>query len=255
MVIPISDANPARRVPWVNWLLIALNVVVFVFVEPWSAGPCTQQEFFLTYAAIPAELSQGAPLDSAQVEATTPPVCDIDPVPTKPVYAAVLTAMFLHAGWLHLIGNMLYLWIFGNNVEDRYGHLGYLCFYLVSGAIATVVFVLPNLSDPTTLVGASGAIAGVLGSYFVMFPGARVTVLVPFLFFLPIDLPALLVLGLWFVLQLGEVRVASMSGGGVAYLAHVAGFVAGMLLTLVVGVRGTPPARRRPPPRRRRARW
>ncbi len=245
MVIPIGDDNPTRRVPWVNWLLVAANVVVFVFFEPWAAGDCAQQAFFLRYAAIPAELGQGAPLDATQVDTTTPDPCRLEPVPDKPVYVAILTAMFLHAGWVHLIGNMLYLWIFGNNVEDRYGHLRYLGFYLLSGALATVVFVVPNLASTTTLVGASGAIAGVLGSYLVLFPGARVTVLVPFLFFLPLGLPAALVLGLWFVLQLGEVRVAQLAGGGVAYLAHVAGFVAGMVLTIAAGVR-RPPRRRTP---------
>ncbi len=245
MVIPIGDRNPTQRTPWVNWLLVATNVVVFVFFEPWAGGDCAQQAFFLRYAAVPAELGQGAPLDAAQIDTTTPDQCGLQPVPGKPVYTAILTAMFLHAGWLHLIGNMLYLWIFGNNVEDRYGHLRYLGFYLLSGAVATIVFVLPNLASTTTLVGASGAIAGVLGSYLVLFPGARVTVLVPFLFFLVLDLPAALVLGLWFVLQLGEVRIAALAGGGVAYLAHVAGFVAGMVLTLAAGVRRTP----RPPAR------
>ncbi|MBA2530204.1 MAG: rhomboid family intramembrane serine protease [Euzebyales bacterium] len=243
MVIPVSDRNPAHRTPWVNWLLITVNVGVFVFLEPWYAGACVQQAFFLTYAAIPAELGSGQPLDATEVAATTAARCPLRPVPDKPVYTSVFSAMFLHAGWLHLLGNMLYLWIFGNNVEDRYGHLGYLGFYLLSGVVATVVFALPNLSSLATLVGASGAIAGVLGAYLVMFPGARVTVLVPFLFFLPLGLPAVVVLGLWFLLQLGEVRVAEMAGGEVAYLAHVAGFVAGMALTFSLRgrTRGGPP--------------
>ncbi|MDQ3451924.1 MAG: rhomboid family intramembrane serine protease [Actinomycetota bacterium] len=227
-----------------NRLVIAINIVVFVFFEPWWGGACQQQEFFLTYAAIPAELGDAEPLDAREVADSSPARCRLRPVTDKPVYLAVLTAMFLHAGWLHLLGNMLYLWIFGNNVEDRFGHLGYLAFYLASGIIATVIFAVPNLASPATLVGASGAIAGVLGSYLVLFPAARVTVLVPFLFFLPLALPAVIVLGLWFVLQLGEVRVTSMTGGGVAYLAHVAGFLAGMVLTVVVGRRAKPVSRR-----------
>ena len=255
MVIPVGDRNPTRRTPWVNWLLVAVNLGVFLFAEPWAEGRCAQQAFFLTYAAIPAELAQGEPLGREQVAATTPRGCDIDPVPDKPVYASLLTAMFLHAGWMHLLGNLLYLWVFGNNVEDRYGHLRYLLFYLATGIMATVAFVVPNISNPTTLVGASGAIAGVLGAYLVMFPGARVTVLVPFLFFLPLALPAVLVLGLWFLLQLGEVRVGSMSGGGVAYLAHVAGFVAGVVITVALGVRGQPPPRRGRAARTQAPRW
>jgi len=244
MVIPVRDHNPTRRTPWVNRLVIAINIVVFVFFEPWWGGACQQQEFFLPYAAIPAELGDAEPLDAREVADSSPARCRLRPVTDKPVYLAVLTAMFLHAGWLHLLGNMLYLWIFGNNVEDRFGHLGYLAFYLASGIIATVIFAVPNLASPATLVGASGAIAGVLGSYLVLFPAARVTVLVPFLFFLPLALPAVIVLGLWFVLQLGEVRVTSMTGGGVAYLAHVAGFLAGMVLTVVVGRRAKPVSRR-----------
>lgn len=255
MVIPVGDRNPTRRTPWVNWLLVAVNLGVFLFAEPWAEGRCAQQEFFLTYAAIPAELAQGEPLGPEQVAATTPRGCDIDPVSDKPVYASLLTAMFLHAGWMHLLGNLLYLWVFGNNVEDRYGHLRYLLFYLGTGIVATVAFVVPNISSSTTLVGASGAIAGVLGAYLVMFPGARVTVLVPFLFFLPLALPAVLVLGLWFLLQLGEVRVGSMSGGGVAYLAHVAGFVTGVVITVALGVRGEPPPRRRRAARAQAPRW
>jgi membrane associated rhomboid family serine protease len=244
MVIPIRDRNPTRRTPWVNRLIIAVNIVVFVFFEPWWAGACQQQAFFLTYAAIPAELGEAEPLDAREVAESSPARCGLRPIDDKPVYRAVLTAMFLHAGWLHLLGNMLYLWVFGNNVEDRFGHLGYLLFYAAAGIIATVVFAVPNLASPATLVGASGAIAGVLGSYLVLFPAARVTVLVPFLFFLPLALPAVVVLGLWFVLQLGEVRVASMTGGGVAYLAHVAGFVAGMVLTLAIRRRAKPVSRR-----------
>ena len=241
MVIPVADDNPTRRTPWVTWLLVALNVGVFVLVEPWAAGPCAQQEFFLTYATVPAELVQGEPLDAGEVADTTAGRCRIEPVPDKSVYASVVTALFLHGGWLHLLGNMLYLWIFGNNIEDRFGHLRFAAFYLLAGATATVVFVLANPDSRSTLVGASGAIAGVLGAYLVLFPGARVTVLVPFLFFIPLGLPAIVVLGLWFVIQLGGAQTASMAGGDVAYLAHVAGFVAGAGFTLVA-------ARRRPRP-------
>ena len=239
MVIPVRDRLPTRRRAWVNRLLLLTNIVVFVFFEPWAGPLCQQEAFFLKYAAIPAEISAGEPLDAREVAASTTHDCDLRPLPEKSVYLSVVTAMFLHAGWLHLVGNMLFLWIFGDNVEDRFGHLSYLVFYLLSGAVATLAFALPAPGTLSTLVGASGAIAGVLGAYAVMYPRSRVTVIVPPLFFLPFRLPALLVLGVWFALQLTEVRIDPLAGGGVAYLAHVAGFVAGVVLTLATGVRSS----------------
>jgi membrane associated rhomboid family serine protease len=233
MVIPVGDHNPTRRTAWVTMALVAANIMVFVLYEPWSADRCTQESFFLQWATIPRELAQGEPLGSAQVAATTD--CPLQSFPAKNVYLAILASLFLHASWLHLLGNMLYLWVFGNNVEDALGHLRFLGFYLLSGIVATVVFAMANLGSLSTLVGASGAIAGVLGAYLVLFPRARITSLVPFLLFLPIELPAVIVLGLWFVLQLNEItQAASMAGGGVAYLAHVTGFVFGMVVTLSI---------------------
>jgi membrane associated rhomboid family serine protease len=240
MVIPIRDHNPTRRTPFVNWLLLAVNVFVFVFAEPWSGTQCQQQAFFLRYAAIPDEIATGQPLDAREVAAVSPRGCELRPVTDKPVYASVLTAMFLHAGWAHLLGNMLYLAIFGNNVEDRFGHLRYLVFYLAAGAIATLVFAYPNAASVSTLVGASGAIAGVLGAYLLMFPRARITSIVPPLWLLPFRLPALVVLGLWFVMQVVQTRAGGLEGGGVAYLAHVAGFVAGFVLTVLFAPRPPP---------------
>ena len=251
MVLPVRDRLPTTRRPWVNRLLLLANIVVFVFYEPWSApDTCVQQAFFLEYAAIPAEIAQGEPLDAREVAASTSPQCGLRPIPDKPVYLSIITAMFLHAGWAHLLGNMLFLWIFGDNVEDRYGHLRYLGFYLLSGALATLAFVVPSPANPATLVGASGAIAGVLGSYLLLFPRSRITVIVMPLWFLPFRLPALVVLGFWFALQIVGVNGDSMAGGGVAYLAHAAGFVAGLVLTWTWGVhRGPQPvaavARRR----------
>ncbi|HVL98391.1 MAG TPA: rhomboid family intramembrane serine protease [Egibacteraceae bacterium] len=244
MVIPLGDRNPTRRRPWVTWFLVAANIGVFAFVQPWWADGCTQREFFLAYAAIPVELVQGQPLDAGQVAQALPPGCDVQPVPDKPVYAAGVFSLFLHGGWLHLLFNMLYLWVFGNNVEDRLGHLRYAGFYVVCGLLATAAFVVPNADSPVTLVGASGAIAGVLGAYLVMFPRVPVTVTVPVLLFLIVRLPAALVLLMWFVgqlLPLGQ----PMGSGGVAYLAHVGGFVAGVVIVLLLG--------HRPERRRRRA--
>ncbi len=243
MVLPISDANPTRRFPLVTLLLIAANVGVFVLAQPWNADACTQQAFFVEWAAVPDEIVTGEPLSQEEVNQSTSG-CPIQAVPNKPVYLSILSAMFLHAGWGHLLGNMLYLWVFGNNVEDRLGRAAFLGFYLFCGVVATVAFVLPNANSALTLVGASGAVAGVLGAYLVMFPGARVTVFIAPFFFLP--LPAIIVLGGWFLLQIFSGRVADMAGGGVAYLAHVAGFVVGALLTLAL----RQPRPRRPQPRR-----
>ena len=249
MVIPLADRNPTRRTPWVTRLLVLANVTVFVLLTPWAGGECAQVAFYQDWGAVPLEVVQGEPLSAGQQSGTPAADCGLAPAADKDVYAAVLAAMFLHGGWLHLLLNMLYLWIFGNNVEDRFGHLGFLGFYLFSGAAATGVFVVANAGATVPLVGASGAIAGVLGAYLVLFPRAQVYTSVPFLFFLVIPLPAALVLGLWFLGQIGALRTGDLAGAGVAYLAHVAGFVAGMLTTMLLGVRGAPP-----PPRRRRHR-
>ncbi len=230
-MIPLRDNLPTDRFPVVTVVIIAINVIVFVFFEPWSAGDCEQQAFFLEWATVPAEIAQQAPLQLEQVDATTQGQCPIGTFPDKEIWLSLFYSMFLHAGWVHLLGNMLYLLIFGNNVEDVLGHVRYLLFYLLSGLVATTAFVVPNFDSLSTLVGASGAIAGVLGAYLVLFPRARVTSLVPFLFFLPVDLPAVVVLGLWFVLQITELT-GSMAGGGVAYLAHVAGFAFGVVSAL-----------------------
>lgn len=228
MVIPLGDHNPTRIRPWATWALIALNLWAFIGVQPWDASECAQQAFYLRWAAVPAELTRGEPLDQAEVAAASDAVCQVQAMPGKPVYLTILTSMFLHAGWLHLLGNMLYLWIFGNNIEDRLGHVRFLLFYLAAGLVATVAFVAPNADNISTLVGASGAIAGVLGAYLVLFPRAHVTVAVPFLLFFITRLPAFLVLGLWFLLQVQGLREPLLEGGGVAYLAHAGGFVFGM---------------------------
>jgi membrane associated rhomboid family serine protease len=154
---------------------------------------------------------------------------------------SVLTAMFLHGSWLHLLGNMLFLWIFGNNIEDRMGHIRFALFYVVCGYAAAYVFALANSDSGDPLIGASGAIAGVLGAYLVLYPKARVWVLVPFLIFLPLRLQAWIVLGFWFVLQaVYSAGEGVTQAGTVAYLAHVAGFVAGMLIAWPLRP-GTPP--------------
>ena len=249
MVIPIHDDNPVRRVPVITYLLIALNFVVFLtepVVSQIGVGnqtrvqACQQAAYFDKYAAIPKELTHNVQLPHP-IELVTAPtgqqVCVRAPAPTyqKNPVLSVLFAMFLHGGWLHILGNMLFLWVFGNNVEDRMGRVAFVLFYLFCGYVATYGFAFGAPDSTTTLVGASGAIAGVLGAYIVLFPTARVTSLVPIaIVLLPIRLPAWLVLGGWFLLQwLYSSGTAVASGAGVAYLAHVFGFVAGAAIAFL----------------------
>lgn len=252
MVIPVHDVNPSRRTPWVTYALLAANFVVFVVLTPGTVGGggladlCQTQAFLDRYAAVPQELIHHRLPALVATGATgvgpQGPGCVIGPPGyEKSPELSVLTAMFLHGGWLHLLGNMLFLWIFGNNIEDRMGHIRYLLFYLVCGYAAAYGFALLNAGSGEPLIGASGAIAGVLGAYLVLYPKARVWVLVPFLIFLPLRLPAWMVLGLWFVLQAVYSSGQGVTDAGtVAYVAHVVGFVAGMLLAWPLR-RGTPP--------------
>lgn len=264
MVLPVHDVNPTRRTPWVTRLLLLANVLAFV-LSPVAIAPllgsgsvesvCRQTAFFDEWAAKPSEVIGNDPEDSAatgQVGVApggergcvtqSPPPYDKEP------FVSVLTAMFLHGGWLHLLGNLLFLYVFGNNVEDRLGRLRYLAFYLTCGVVATYGFSLFFAGSDAPLVGASGAIAGVLGAYLVLFPRARVWSLLTFLFFLPVRLPAWLVLGSWFLLQYLYTRGAGLSEAtGTAYLAHVIGFLAGA--ALVWRLRGTGRPRALPDPR------
>jgi membrane associated rhomboid family serine protease len=264
MVIPVHDINPLRRTPWVTYGLIAANVVVLLLTPGTLPGTssssssssssaavaCRQQGFDDRYGAIPHELITGRPLrlvpTGQEVSTAQGPACVIArPTYTKSPPLSVLTAMFVHAGWLHLLGNMLFLLIFGNNVEDRFRKIPYLIFYLAAGYVAAYGFAAVNSGSVQPLVGASGAIAGVLGAYIVLFPRARVWSLVPFLFFIPLRIPAWVVLGLWFVLQ-WVYAIGPASPGGVAYVAHLFGFVFGLVVGLVVRAASTEP---RPPPR------
>jgi membrane associated rhomboid family serine protease len=247
VVIPLHDENPLRRTPIVTWSLIAVNVAVFL-TEPGVSHiglhatetvrqACTQAAYFDHHAAIPKELIHNQPLAGHHYDVSTSAgnvrCPDVTESGKRP-WLSVLESMFLHAGWLHLLGNMLFLLIFGNNIEDRMGRLRYLVFYVGCGYVAAYGFALSNPSSTAAVIGASGAIAGVLGAYLVVFPRARVISLVPFLFFIPLRLPAWLVLGGWFVLQWAySGSTGSTPGAGVAYLAHVYGFVAGALVALI----------------------
>jgi membrane associated rhomboid family serine protease len=237
-VIPIKDyAGPRRRFPWITWGLIAVNIAVFLYQV--SLGPAAQF-FMFAYSVVPAALVHGIP------QTSLPGVPASIPFHTPvPVYLTVITAMFMHAGWLHIGGNMLFLYIFGDNVEDRMGHFPYLIFYLFCGIVAAVaqVAVYPDSTIPS--LGASGAIAGVLAAYLVLFPTARVkTVIFIFIFITLVTLPAIVLIGLWFLLQFFD-GVASLATvqqgmGGVAYFAHVGGFVSGLIITLILRPRLKP---------------
>ncbi len=220
-MIPISDENPSRSVPVITYLVVAANILVFVYQI--SLGPRVEG-FIRSCAFIPAELVTGQDI--------APAAC------VQPTYLTVLTSMFMHGGLLHIGSNMLYLWIFGNNVEDSMGSARFLVFYLLCGVLAalaqtwvTVTFSPEQAGIPN--LGASGAIAGVLGGYLVLFPHARVRTLIIFGFFISMThVPALILLGLWFVLQFFQ-GLGSMGGadtGGVAVWAHIGGFVAGLVL-------------------------
>ena len=256
-LIPIHDDNPTRRTAVVTYLLIAINVVVFL-LEPVALAPFTQSgsateqcrelAFFHQWAAIPRELTTNEQLPVTAGPPAGPPQCRaVRPTYDKIPALSVLSAMFLHGSWLHLLGNMLFLFIFGNNVEDRFGRLRYLIFYLGCGLVAAYGFALANRNSTEVLIGASGAIAGVLGAYLIMFPRTRVWSLLPFAFFIPLPLPAWAVLGGWFLLQWVYAEGwAVTSVGSVAYLAHVYGFLAGVIVALIV--RALSQDRRAPPP-------
>lgn len=247
-MIPLKDANPTRRTPWVTFALIAANVAVFLLWQPVAGSEVDQQVFAFCEAQIPWEVANGENLAGGGAAARAAladtfgsgqaaPIQGVlrQECPDKSPYMSLLVSMFLHGGWLHIAGNMLYLWIFGNNVEDRLGRFAFLTFYLLGGLAATG---LQMSFDPGSVIpslGASGAIGAVLGAYLVLFPHARVTTLVMFIFISVIQLPAVLVLGAWFVLQLfsGVGQIGQVSAGGVAYWAHVGGFAFGALAALL----------------------
>ena len=218
-MIPLRDDNPAATVPVVSRTLIALNVVVFVYEV--LLGP-ELRPFLFDWGFVPVRLTLAVRYGD---------------LPLVPAVLPVLTSMFLHGGWPHLIGNMWYLWIFGDNVEDALGHARFLVFYLACGVVAALIqyLTMPFARVPT--VGASGAIAAVLGAYIGAFPRARVFTLLPlFPFIQVVPLPAFLVLGLWFLFQfvLGLGALYATGSGGIAFWAHIGGFVAGLVVMRVL---------------------
>ena len=256
-MIPIGDSVRSRTFPYVNVTIIAINGVVFLYALTLGTfptmilpglGPISELGlFFFDWGAQPACLS-----DRFGFEPDVPPPALAILCPTSSnVLLTPLTSIFIHGGWIHLFGNMIFLWVFGDNVEDAMGHTRYAIFYLLVGMAATATHIAVNQNDLAPAIGASGAVAGVLGAYLVLYPRATVSAILPIflLFWIPFRVPAIFLIGFWFLLQVfnGVSALANTgavgAGGGVAWFAHIGGFVAGLLLVrlFVLG--------RRPPPR------
>jgi membrane associated rhomboid family serine protease len=228
-MFPIRDHNPSGTTPFVCYALIVANALIFLGYWLTLTNEYALGEFLFTWGLVPARVMQGQG------------------------YATILTSMFLHGGWMHIIGNMLFLFIFGDNLEDQMGHIPFLFFYLLAGCAAAALQIIADPASHVPMVGASGAIAGVMGAYLLMFPKARVDVLIFIVVFVRVfPIPAWIVLGLWIGIQVVSGAVTPTDGGGVAYWAHVGGFAAGLILAVPLWVRrgaagfwnlthGTPP--------------
>jgi len=215
-MIPLRDNIPSSTYPYVTVALLSVNIAVFLYQI--TLGLDGVELFIYKTAAIPLEITSRT---------------DIGPSSLVPLPYTLLTAMFVHGGLIHIVGNMLFLWIFGDNVEDRFGHVLFLLFYLASGVAASMGHILLDPESTMPMVGASGAIAGVLGAYFLLFPRAQVNTLVILPLFISMArVPAILFLGFWFLFQIINSGVSSTEGG-VAWFAHIGGFVAGILAALV----------------------
>lgn len=216
-MMPLRDINPTHRFPFVTVTLIGLNVAVYL-IELLFQTTGQLNQFIATYAIIPYELTQGV---------------DLPPPSLRPAFLTIFTSMFMHGGLLHIFGNMLYLWIFGNNIEDNMGHIRFSIFYLICGIAASIAQVAVNPTSQVPNIGASGAIAGVLAAYLVMHPRAQVETLLFLGYFIRIiRLPAIIVLSFWIVIQLfqGVLSLGMPQTGGVAWFAHIGGFIAGLVL-------------------------
>jgi len=241
--LPISDENRRLRLPTVTIAIIVINLLVFVLLQ------LPSDAFTMGFSVIPKEITTGVdivgPVSVALPDGTTE-VIDEAAGP-NPIWLTLFTSMFMHGGWLHIGGNMLFLFVFGDNVERALGHIKYLAFYLVCGVIAAYAQILSNPNSVIPSLGASGAISGALAGYLVFFPRNRVKVLVGMRYVT--EVPALMMIGLWALIQfvsgIGSIAVSEQTGGGVAYWAHIGGFVAGLVLAFVLKPfinRASPPA-------------
>jgi membrane associated rhomboid family serine protease len=251
-VIPIRDENPTARRAVVTILLIVVNIAIYFGIQFPKHGGNAEALFEYRWAGVPCEVRTGKPVVVVPAGEAAPTSCAIEAsgiaspqtaFPEKNIWLAVFFSMFLHASILHVLGNMLFLWIFGNNVEDQLGPFWFLALYLVGGIVASLVHILGNLDSASPFLGASGAIAVVMGAYIVWWPRARILTLVPIvLIFVPVRLPAVVVLGLWFVLQ-----IFTQSSSGIATLAHIGGFVFGVVVAFALArAAGFPRARPNP---------
>ena len=245
-LIPIHDENPTQRFSVLSVVIIVMNVAAFLVTPQLGMGDSPQLlEFFYKWGLVPWEVTHGQPvtqevLQTAGIGAQCTGPC----IPEKNILLSFLTSIFLHGGILHIGGNMLFLWVFGNNIEDTLGTIRFPIFYLLTGFAASMAHVLINPDSVIPTVGASGAISGLLGAYIVLFPRAHVLSIVPLFFYITtVRLPAFVVLGIWFVSQF-FIGTGQQAGGGVAWMAHVGGFVAGAVLIWIFAI-GRP--RRRPP--------
>ena len=249
MLFPLYDLNPHRRFPWFTLLLIAINVAITAWTS--TLGDIDTAKLALEPGFIPARLSQlgkgpiVVPLERINPQTDRVEVIgrvQLDASPSD-VYPTFLTTMFLHGGWMHLAMNMWMLWIFGNNIEDRLGHFLYLCFYLGGGILATLAYWLSDPNGGMPVIGASGAVAAVLGGYAVTYPTAKVKTLIFFFLIVIVDMPALMLLGIWFTLQIasGLMGLWGVVLEPVAFWAHIGGFVAGMLLMPLLSLGSSPP--------------
>lgn len=245
-MFPLYDLNPHRRFPWVTVLIIVLNVIVLV-----SEGMRPIEETVYRFGFIPkrvAELHTGKPVfvrtwqEGPAGQPIPGPMMQL-PSDSAQVYVTFVTAMFLHGGWIHLAMNMWMLWIFGNNIEDRLGRFMYLCFYLVGGLVGTMCQYMADPTSDVPMIGASGAVAAVLGGYAITYPKAMVKTLIFFGLIMIIDLPALLVLGIWFLMQMVaglNIMQELLGGEHVAFWAHIGGFVAGIFLMPIMALGASP---------------
>ena len=235
-MIPLADENPTRSKPYIVYMLLILNVFVYLVDALGRQGPIGG---LWSYSMIPKAVVTNEPTQHIvrMVVGNTLQQYKIIHQGLDPQWLTIFTSMFMHASLMHIGGNMLYLWIFGNNIEDVLGHFKFLVFYLACGFLAAVAHILSDVNSVIPTVGASGAIAGILGAYILLFPGARVRTMIIFGWFIDfVALPASLVLGVWFLIQLtGLAGTGGQIGGGVAYWAHVGGFVAGLVIIWTLG--------------------
>ncbi len=248
-MIPLSDPDIRRHTkPYITVALMAVSIVVFLYAL--SLNELDEFIFTFRYGVIPAELTGRTELGLVRL---VPSQIVVDLSSPLPTWTTIFTSMFMHGGWLHLAGNMVFLWVFGDNIEDRFGHLRYLLFYLAAGTAAVWAQTLASPGSEVPMIGASGAVAGILGAYLLLFPHSRISTLFILGFIFSLRVPAYILLGFWFLFQafngLGSLGTSSSTGGGVAYFAHLGGFALGLGVLAAYRLLRREPLWPKPPPR------